>query len=648
MSGSDFVELYAGVGASRVRELFKQAREHAPAIVFIDELDSVGRRRTTGTASGASMRDEQEQALNQILAEMDGFSPTEGIIVLGATNRPDTLDPALLRPGRFDRTIGLERADEAGRLAILEVHARGKPLDPDADLAAVARRAIGLTGADLASVANEAALLAARVGRSVIGQGELDTALTRILEAPERQRRLSLRERGIGRRSVGGADRVTFADVAGVDDARAELVEISDFLAHPERFTELGARVPRGVLLTGPPGCGKNLLARAVAGEANAAFFSASAPEFVEVFVGQGATRVRDLFADAAAAAPAILFIDEIDAVGARRGADIGSSTEREQNLNQILVALDGFEERAAVIVIAATNRPDILDPALIRPGRFDRQVTVTLPDRAGRREILAIHAAGKSVAPDVDLDTVAGVTPGFSGADLANVLNEAALLAARRNETAVTRAGLDEAIERTMLGVSSRRTVLTGAERRAVAHHEAGHAVVGRWLPSGRVPHKLSLVGGGKALGFTWHADGGERTVHSRSGLIDQMATLLGGRVAEQLALGEPGTAAADDLTRATVIAERMVTELGMGNGLNPRSYATGRAPSALSAQRIDAEVDALLAEAREQACTVLAGARDALDRVAEALLAHETLTAEQFEALVAAPDPAGPGRAG
>ncbi|MEX2619664.1 MAG: AAA family ATPase, partial [Egibacteraceae bacterium] len=333
ISGSDFVELYVGVGAARVRDLFAEARANVPALVFIDELDSVGRARSAGGVTRVASHSEQEQALNQILAEMDGFSPAEGLLVLGATNRPDVLDPALLRPGRFDRTVGLERPDEAARMAILSLHAQGKRLADDADLAAVARRAIGMTGADLASVLNEAALLAARAGKPAIGQGELDTAVGRILDAPERQRRLSLRDRGIGRRHT-GADRVGFADLAGVDDAVAELVEVRDYLADPDRFAALGARPPRGILLSGPPGCGKTLLARAVAGEANAAFFSVAASEFVEVYVGQGAARVRDLFAEARSVAPAIVFLDEVDAIGAHRGTSAGGGGgEREQTL---------------------------------------------------------------------------------------------------------------------------------------------------------------------------------------------------------------------------------------------------------------------------------------------------------------------------
>ncbi|MBA3300224.1 MAG: AAA family ATPase, partial [Thermoleophilaceae bacterium] len=417
ISGSDFVETYVGVGAARVRNLFREARENAPSILFIDEIDAVGRQRKAGPSASGGSSEEQAQARNQILSEMDGFSPVEGTIVVGATNRPDDLDPALLRPGRFDRAISVDRPDELGRAAILEVHGREKPLASGVDLSAIANRATGLTGADLESVMNEAALLAARADKTEISQSELDDALTRILEAPERQRRLSARNRNVGRASL-GEERVTFAQVAGSAEAVAELGEIKEFMNDPGRYTEMGARFPRGFLLIGPPGCGKTLLARATAGESNAAFLSVAATEFTEIFIGEGSGRVRDLFAQARAIAPAIVFIDEIDAIGSKRGSSLdGGNRESEQTLNQILIELDGFRQRDGVIVMAATNRPEILDAALIRTGRFDRTITLGLPDRADRKAILDVHGNGKSVGEDVDLDAVAGITRGLSGA---------------------------------------------------------------------------------------------------------------------------------------------------------------------------------------------------------------------------------------
>ena len=647
ISGSDFVEMYVGVGAARVRELFRDARENGPAIVFIDEIDAVARkRRSSGGSEGSS--EEQGQALNQLLTEMDGFSSDEGTIVIAATNRPDDLDQALLRPGRFDRAISVDRPNEADRIAILALHARGKPLAADIDTTAVARRAIGLTGADLETVTNEAALLAARAGRSDISQRELEDALTRILEAPERQRRLTMRDRSIGQQSL-DAERVTFADVAGVGAALTELTEIRDFLVEPGRFAKIGARFPRGFLLVGPPGCGKTLLARAVAGEANAAFLSVAATEFTEVFVGEGSGRVRDLFARARALAPAIVFIDEIDAIGARRGsASQDGHREREQTLNQILVELDGFRQRDGVIVMAATNRPEILDPALVRAGRFDREITIELPDRAGRRDILELHVGTKRLASDVDLDAIAGITRGLSGADLANVMNEAALLGARRGEAEITMAALEAAVERATLGIS-RAHVLTDRERRVVAVHEAGHAVVARAVPEGRLPHMISIIPSGRSLGRAWLTDTHDRLVESRSGLIDHMAILLGGRCAEHLVFGEAGSNAVDDLAQVGRIAHHMVRELGMSDAIGPIGYpedadVDGRVVSYSddTARLIDAEVRRLIDEALARAEDVLQSSRDALERLAAALLETETLSAAEIEAIAGRRQPA------
>ena len=646
ISGSDFVEMYVGIGAARVRELFRAARENAPSIVFIDEIDAVARKRRSGAQAGEGSAEEQNQALNQLLTEMDGFAPVEGTIVIAATNRPDDLDAALLRPGRFDRAISVDRPDEAGRAEILSLHGRGKPLADDVDLKVIAQRAFGLTGADLESVMNEAALLAARAERADVSQAELHDALTRILEAPERQRRLTMRDRNIGQQTL-DAERVTFADVAGVGQALDELTEIRDFLIDPTRFADVGARFPRGFMLVGPPGTGKTLLARAVAGEANAAFLSVAATEFTEVFVGEGSGRVRDLFGRARSEAPAIVFIDEIDAIGARRENSPDGHREREQTLNQILIELDGFRQRDGVIVMAATNRPEILDPALVRAGRFDREITVGLPDRQGRRDILQVHVGTKKLAPGVDLDAIAGITRGLSGADLANVMNEAALLGARRGESVVTMAMLEEAVERSTMGIS-RGHVLTDAERRIVAVHEAGHAVVARSVPEGSLPHMISIIPSGKSLGRAWLTDTHDRVVHSRSSLIDEMAILLGGRGAEKLVFGHAGSSALGDLSEVGRIAHHMVRELGMSDALGPIGYSEdgdseGRVlrPSDETARVIDAEARKLVDLAEARADAVLLASRDALERVTTELLEAETLSAARIEQLVQDPEP-------
>ncbi|MGH9077181.1 MAG: AAA family ATPase [Acidimicrobiales bacterium] len=639
VSASEFVNVFVGAGAARVRDMFAEARSMAPAIVFIDELDGVGRARGD-FATFRQSNGEQEQTLNQILSELDGFSPATGVIVVGATNRPDALDPALLRPGRFDRSIGLELPNEVSRLAILELHARSKVLDGEVDLARVAKKAIGLTGADLANVLNEAALAAAQAQRRTVTQGDLDASLGHILKAPGEQRRLALRSSSVARRHA-SADRVTFADVAGVDDAVDELREVRDYLADPGRYTALGARAPRGVLLSGPPGCGKTLLARAVAGEANAAFFSVAGSEFTEVWVGTGSARVRDVFAEARSMAPAIVFIDELDSIGAARsGAGDSGTREFAQALNQLLVELDGFEATSTVVVMAATNRPEMLDPALVRPGRFDRMVTIVAPNRAGRLAILRLHAAGKALGADVDLDAVAAATRGMSGAELENILNEAALLAARRGLGRISMATVDEGIERATLGLVSHQAVMTDEERRVVAYHEAGHAVVALALP-GTMAHKLSILPRGRTLGHCSMVDTHDRFVWSRTRLLDHMAAMLGGWAAERMVFGEAGSGASSDLDWVGVTSRRMVREWGMSETLGPLSFpSTSAAAGGYSEGEgpvIYAESRRLAEEALDRAQVVLDRSRSRLDALVDALLERETMSAAEIEAVVA-----------
>jgi len=639
ISGSDFMEMFVGVGAARVRELFKEAREAAPAIIFIDEIDSIGRSR--GRMGPIQSHSEHEQTLNQILAELDGFSAAEGIIVVAATNRPDILDPALLRPGRFDRTVGLELPRDDARLQILQVHARGKQLGPDVNLQAIAAKAHGMAGADLAAVVNDAARAAARARKSHIEQADLEQAYRTLAEAPERRKRLAMKNPSVGRRPLQD-ESVTFADVAGADEAVAELTEIRDYLEDPERFLRLGARAPRGVLLVGPPGCGKTLLARAVAGEASASFLSVSASEFVEVFVGEGASRVRDLFAEARSSAPSIIFIDEIDSIGGRRGHITGHS-EVDQTLNQILIELDGFRVGSGVIVMAATNRPDILDSALTRPGRFDRQVVIDAPDRAGRKAILEVHARNKPLAADVDLDKIAALTSGAAGADLENVLNEAALLAARAGAPEITMEFVEEGIERALLGIGSRSHLLSAEEKRLLAVHEAGHALVGTALPGTDPPHKVTIVPRGRALGYVWSPDQSDRAMHTRSRLIDLIATGLAGRTAEEMVFGDVADGATADLKHATAIARRMVCELGMSDKVGPLHYNTVDDNSKRSepaniisedvARTIDAEIRAVIEEGRARAAEVLKSRRRTLDALVEVLLEKETLSAIEIE---------------
>ena len=440
--------------------------------------------------------------------------------------------------------------------------------------------------------------------------------------------------------------KITFADVAGLDEAIEELQEIKDFLAAPAKFQAMGAKIPKGVLLFGPPGTGKTLLARAVAGEAGVPYFSISGSDFVEMFVGVGASRVRDLFEQAKANAPSIVFMDEIDAVGRHRGAGLGGGhDEREQTLNQLLVEMDGFDVKGGVILIAATNRPDILDPALLRPGRFDRQIVVDRPDLNGRTGILKVHTRGKPLAKEIDVEVLARRTPGFTGADLANVVNEAALLAARFSKTEIGMNELEEAIDRVMAGPQRRSRVITDKEKKVIAYHEAGHALVSHALPHADPVHKVSIVARGRALGYTLTLPTEDRFLVTRSELIDQLAMLLGGRVAEEIVFDEPTTGAQDDIQRCTNIAKQMVTQFGMSE-LGPLALGQSESQPFLGrdlghvkdysdvvAAKIDAEVRRLVEEAHDEAREIVVKYRDKLDLMVDRLMEKEALERDEVE---------------
>ena len=454
----------------------------------------------------------------------------------------------------------------------------------------------------------------------------------------------------------GESAKITFADVAGVEEAKTELAEIVEFLKNPQRFTQIGARIPKGVLLVGPPGTGKTLLTKAVAGEAGVPFFSISGSEFVELFVGTGAARVRDLFEQATNKAPCIIFIDELDAIGKSRssgGFQSGSNDEREQTLNQLLIEMDGFGVGdATVIVLAATNRPETLDSALLRPGRFDRQVLVDRPDLDGRLKILNIYAQKVKLDPEVDLQQIATRTPGFAGADLANLVNEAALLAARNQRTTVTQADFNEAIERVVAGLEKKSRVLSDKEKKIVAYHEVGHALVGALMPGGGKVAKISIVPRGMAaLGYTLQMPTEDRFLLSESELRDQIATLLGGRAAEEVVFGSITTGASNDLQRATDLAERMVTTYGMSKVLGPLAYEKGgqqanflgdggmnprRLVSEDTAKAIDEEVKQIVEGAHQQALAILNQNRDLLEDIAQKILATEVIEGEELQELL------------
>ena len=443
----------------------------------------------------------------------------------------------------------------------------------------------------------------------------------------------------------------TFADVAGADEAIAELEEIKDFLANPAKYALLGAKIPKGVLLYGPPGTGKTLLARAVAGEAKVPFYSISGSDFVEMFVGVGAARVRDLFAQAKANAPAIVFVDEIDAVGRQRGAGMGGGhDEREQTLNQLLVEMDGFETGGQVILIAATNRPDVLDPALLRPGRFDRQIAVDRPDLKGREEILKVHAKTKPLSDEVELRNYARRTPGFTGADLANVLNEAALLAAREGKKAISNLQIDEAIDRVMAGPQRKSRIMSDDERRVTAYHEAGHALVAHALPHTDPVHKITIMPRGRALGYTMVLPDDDKYSTTRNQLLDQLAYSLGGRAAEELIFHDPSTGASNDIEKATALARSMVTQYGMTEAIGAiklgsdasepfmgRDYGHQRDYSENVAATVDAEIRKLIENAHQEAFDILVENRATLDAMVLQLLDKETLNKEEITAIFA-----------
>jgi cell division protease FtsH len=457
------------------------------------------------------------------------------------------------------------------------------------------------------------------------------------------------------KRMAPDSPKITFKDVAGVDEAIEELQEIKEFLENPKRFQALGARIPKGVLLYGPPGTGKTLLARAVAGEAGVPFFSISGSDFVEMFVGVGASRVRDLFEQAKQASPCIIFMDEIDAVGRHRGAGLGGGhDEREQTLNQLLVEMDGFEMKDNIILIAATNRPDILDPALLRPGRFDRQIVVDRPDRNGRRKILEVHTKGKPIDSDIDLDTLAAGTPGFTGADLANLVNEAALLAARRGKKTIGGLELEEGIMRVIAGPEKKTRLLSEHERKVTAYHEMGHALVGHYLPNCDPVHKISIISRGQALGYTISLPAEDKFLTTRTALMDQMAMSLGGRAAEELVFHEVTTGAANDLEKVTQTAKHMIMRYGMSDKLGPRVLGRnhdmpflgrdmGAEPdySEEIAREIDDEIRRVIEEAHERAITVLGEHLDELHGITELLIERETIDKDQFERLLAGESP-------
>lgn len=643
ISGSDFIEVFVGVGSARMKDLFAQARKNAPSIIFIDEIDAIGRQRGTGLGGG---NDEREQTLNQLLIEMDGFESAQSpVVVLAATNIPDVLDKALLRPGRFDLRIDVPFPDEASRLEILKIHARNVRLDVDVDLAVIANKTAGFSGADLANLINQAALIASRNNRDVVVAQDLEAALQKILQSHESiaPAQPSQKTTSRARMYMPAQVKVKFDDVAGALEAKEEVQDVIDFLRNPQKYQEIGARLTKGILLVGDPGNGKTLLAKAVAGEANVPFFSVSGSEFVEVYVGVGASRVRDLFAQARKHAPCIIFIDEIDAIGRKRsGSTHGANDEREQTLNQLLVEMDGFEvNKAPIIIMAATNRVDVLDKALLRPGRFDRQVVVPYPDLKSREAILRVHARRVKMDPAVDLLKVAQGTPGFSGAALENLLNEAAINAVKHNRQVISLEDVDEARDKIMLGKESKSVIMTPEDLKVTAFHEAGHALVRLLMPQDTDPlYKVTIIPRGSALGVTHYLPERDKYLQTKEQLVANVMAALGGRAAEELVFGKLSTGASSDFQGATNIVRNMVCSYGMSDELGMVIYSTNeygsQEYSQETARKIDHEIKRIIENCYREVMALLSNNRDKLDLLANSLLSKETLFAEEIYPLL------------
>lgn len=636
-TGSDFIEVFVGVGAARVRDLFAQARKLAPCIIFIDEIDAVGRERGAGIGGG---NDEREQTLNQLLTELDGFdSAGVPVIVIAATNRPEVLDKALLRPGRFDRRIVIPFPDFQARVDILKVHARALKIDESVDFSLVAGETAGFSGADLAHLINQAALYATRDDRSFVTARDIEAAHKHILasrstESSEGSSQVAL--------FMPVQVKTKFADVAGAYEAKEELLEVVDFLIRPEKYTRLGAQIPKGVLLTGDPGNGKTLLARAVAGESGRPFFAVSGSSFIEQYVGVGAKRVRELFSQARKHAPSIVFIDEIDAIGGKRvDSSGGGDREYAQTLNQLLTEMDGFSTaRSSVIVIAATNRADILDKALLRPGRFDRQVQVPYPNIKAREEILQVHLRKVSYDPAVRLDVLARATVGFSGASLANLVNEAAIMAAQQEKAQVTLEDFNEARDKIIMGKQMHSIKMTPDELKMTAYHEAGHTLVLLMLPEDTDPlYKMTILPRGQSLGSTHYIPIGDDNMSSQEEFLARIAVCMGGRIAEELVFGKMATGASGDFATATKIAQNMVRQYGMSPKLGQVVYdrnTTGFSPSQETERLIDDEVKRILGEQYARATQIIKDNRDKLEVLAQTVLVKETLYADEIYELL------------
>lgn len=617
-SASEFQGGLVGSGVDRIKELFRDAREKAPCIIFIDELDSMGNRK----GNGNSVNEERVNTLNQLLAEMDGYTTDDAVIVLAATDRVDDVDKSLIRAGRFDRKIYVGFPGLNDRLEIFGLYTNRIVTGEDLDLEQLAKLSSGFSGADIAKTCNDAALDAAGKDHPYVSQNDLVESI-------------KTTRKGLDIKSIEG-EPIKFADVAGMEEAKQEITEIIDFLKDPMRFKDLGGKPPRGALLVGPPGTGKTMLARAVAGEAHVPFFSRSGSEFDEVWVGLGASRIRELFQEAKEKAPCVVFIDEIDALGGARNAY--SSSGREQTLNQLLTEMDGMDGNTGVIVLAATNRAEMLDEALLRPGRFDRKVYIGLPSMSDREAIFKVHLKKIKLDPSVDIVDLAKQTAGFSGADIANICNEAAILAARYGHRTVMQQDFNEAYDKVTMGLENKSMLLTQQDKYETAVHEAGHATASWHLQYTDPLVKISIVPRGQALGVNLHQS--QELVHkTKQAYLDEICTFMAGRAAEEVYLGTIGTGALNDMQQATRIARAMVMYYGMSDRMPNISYydprhEMGEKPYSDSrAQMIDEEIQNIINEQYQRAKELVAKYGDGLRKIVDELMDREVIFTEDVE---------------
>lgn len=611
ISGSDFIDKYAGGGASRIRELFEKAKKKAPCMIFIDRIEACAKAKDKGVID--------DQTLNQLLVELEGISESDRIFVIAATSHPDILDEELLQAGRLDYSLSLHLPKEEGRYDILKMYAERVRLGSSVDLRAIAKRSHGLSGADLEKIINQAAFFALQKGQKEVLQKELELSCDQI------SKHKALHRSGIATRMIDKAEiHVTFKDVVGIDEAKEELEEIVDFLKDPQKFTSLGARIPKGVLCVGPPGTGKTLMAKAVAGEADCPFFYMSGSEFIEKLAGLGASRMRELFSEAKKYAPCIIFIDEIDAVGAKRSeTSEGGHMEGVQTLNQLLVEMDGMQGNDGIILMAATNRVDILDDALLRAGRFDRQVMVHLPDVRGRGAILKLHAAKIKTDSSLDLMEIARKTAGLSGADLANILNEAAILAGRKRQDKVTQQDILAACDKVKFGKERKAMVIDAHEKQATAFHEIGHVMTALILGKGDELEKVSLIPRGGSEGATHMIPKFDQTIYWRKELLKQLVMLMGGRAAEKIFMKDFSSGSASDINRATFLAKSMVCKWGMSKTFGAVAYEANKE----EAEKIEIEVKRLIDRAYLEAEDILNKNKDKVELMAKMLVEFETL---------------------